>query len=61
LNVVSPVHITTWGNYITTPKVTEKEAVINIKTSVVNQNPKVSKNHACHKNFRYKRAGTVEG
>jgi len=43
LNVVSPVHITTWGNYITTPKVTEKEAVINIKTSVVNQNPKVSK------------------
>jgi Beta-galactosidase/beta-glucuronidase len=43
LKVVSPVHITTWGTYITTPKVTEKEAIINIKTSVVNQNQKVSK------------------
>ena len=43
LNIVSPVHITTWGTYITTPKVTEKEAVINIKTSVVNQSQKVSK------------------
>jgi beta-galactosidase len=43
LNVVSPVHITTWGTYITTPKVTQEEAIINIKTSVVNQNQKVSK------------------
>jgi beta-galactosidase len=43
LNIVSPVHITTWGTNITTPKVTEKEALINIKTSAVNQTQKISK------------------
>lgn len=42
LNVVSPVHISTWGTYITTPKVTEEEALINIKTSIENQSQKIS-------------------
>jgi len=36
LQIVSPIHIATWGTYITTPQVTEKEALINIKTSLVN-------------------------
>ena len=43
LQVVSPVHIATWGTYITTPQVTEKEAVINIKTTVVNNSGENSK------------------
>jgi beta-galactosidase len=43
LNVVSPVHITTWGTYVTTPKITEKEALINIKTSIENRRNEVSK------------------
>lgn len=40
--IVSPVHIATWGTSITTPKVTEAEALINVKTSLVNNNNKVS-------------------
>jgi beta-galactosidase len=43
LKVVSPVHITTWGTYITTTQATEKEALINLKTSVENQSGEVSK------------------
>ena len=43
LKVVSPVHITTWGTYITTTQVTEKEALINLKTFVENQSGEVSK------------------
>jgi beta-galactosidase len=43
LKVVSPVHVTTWGTFITTPQITEKEALINIKTSVVNHGTQVSK------------------
>jgi beta-galactosidase len=43
LQVVSPVHVATWGTYITTPQVTEKEALINIKTTVVNHNSGNSK------------------
>ena len=43
LKVVSPVHVTTWGTFITTPQITEKEALINIKTSVVNQGTQVSR------------------
>lgn len=42
LCVVSPVHVATWGTYITTPQISEKEALINIKTSIVNQSQKVS-------------------
>jgi beta-galactosidase len=43
LNIVSPVHIATWGTYITTPEVSKEKAVINIKTSLVNQTQKASK------------------
>jgi beta-galactosidase len=42
LIVTAPVHVAPWGTYITTPQVTEKEALINIKTSIVNHSPKVS-------------------
>lgn len=42
LNVVSPVHIETWGTYITTSQITEENALINIKTSVVNNSSKAS-------------------
>ncbi|MGD0756839.1 MAG: glycoside hydrolase family 2 TIM barrel-domain containing protein, partial [Bacteroidales bacterium] len=43
LNIFSPVHIAPWGTYITTPQVTDKEALINIKTSVANPTQKISK------------------
>jgi beta-galactosidase len=43
LKIFSPVHVETWGTCITTPQVTEKEALINIKTSIVNNSDKVSK------------------
>ncbi len=36
LKVVEPVHVATWGTYITTPKVDESGAKVNIKTKVVN-------------------------
>lgn len=42
LNIVSPVHIATWGTYITTPQVNEKEALINIKTTLENNSRKIS-------------------
>ena len=42
LIVTAPVHVAPWGTYITTPLVTEKEALINIKTSIVNHSPKGS-------------------
>ena len=37
LQVVSPVHIETWGTYITTPQVSDAEALVNIKTTIVNE------------------------
>jgi beta-galactosidase len=42
LNIVSPFHVATWGTYITTPHVSEQEALINIKTSLVNQSSKIA-------------------
>ncbi|CAL1517987.1 glycoside hydrolase family 2 TIM barrel-domain containing protein [Chitinophaga sp. MM2321] len=36
LNVTDPVHIPQWGVFVTTPKVTEKEAVVSITASVTN-------------------------
>ncbi len=43
LQIVPPIHIATWGTYITATQVTEKEALIKIKTSVLNQSGEVSK------------------
>jgi beta-galactosidase len=40
LQVVSPLHIATWGTSITTPLVTEKEALVNVKTSLINNDIK---------------------
>jgi beta-galactosidase len=42
LHVVSPLHVATWGTSITTPLVTEKEAQINVKTSLINNGLKTS-------------------
>jgi len=37
LVVVSPVHTDTWGTYITTPEVSENVALVNVKTTIVNE------------------------
>ena len=42
LQVVSSLHIPMWGTYITTPSVSEKEALVNIKTQVINDGNGVS-------------------
>ncbi|MCX2678655.1 DUF4982 domain-containing protein [Galbibacter sp. EGI 63066] len=36
LKVTNPVHVATWGTYITTPEITEKEAKVNITTTINN-------------------------
>jgi beta-galactosidase len=36
LIVTNPVHVEQWGVYITTPKVSETSATINIQTSIIN-------------------------
>ncbi len=37
LQVVSPVHTDTWGTYITTPQISGTEALVNVKTTIVNE------------------------
>jgi beta-galactosidase len=37
LQVVSPVHTETWGTFITTPQVSGKEALVNLKTTIINE------------------------
>jgi beta-galactosidase len=41
LTVTDPVHIDHWGTYITTPSVTEDEAIIQIETKIKNQSASV--------------------
>ncbi|MBP1665401.1 MAG: glycoside hydrolase family 2, partial [Bacteroidetes bacterium] len=36
LQIVSPVHIDTWGVFITTPQVSENEALVKINTTIIN-------------------------
>jgi beta-galactosidase len=36
LTVTNPVHVDQWGIYITTPKVSETTATVNIQTSIIN-------------------------
>ncbi len=36
LSVTNPVHISTWGTYVTTPRINEKEAGVDITTSIEN-------------------------
>lgn len=37
LSVTDPVHLTQWGVFVTTPRVTQKEAMVSIGASVVNR------------------------
>jgi beta-galactosidase len=37
LQVLNPVHIDTWGTYITTPRVSEKEATISVRTTLIDE------------------------
>lgn len=37
LKVLAPVHIDTWGVFITTPQVSADEALVNIKTTILNE------------------------
>ena len=41
LKVTNPVHVATWGTYITTPEISENESKVNIATTIENdtQNP----------------------
>ena len=43
LTIVNPVHLTTWGTYVTTPIVNDKEASVVIKTSISNSSHGSSK------------------
>jgi beta-galactosidase len=40
LVATDPVHLTKWGTYITTPKITETQAAVRIQGAVVNQSEK---------------------
>jgi beta-galactosidase len=40
LKVVEPVHVATWGTYVTTPGIDESGAKVNVKTKVVNDSPR---------------------
>jgi len=42
LQVLSPVHIDTWGTFITTPHVSVNEADVNIKTTIINESKELS-------------------
>jgi beta-galactosidase len=37
MDVKNPVHIAHWGTYITTPEITEDQAVVNIETQLINK------------------------
>jgi len=37
LDIIDPIHIAHWGNFITTPEVSAAEAKINCKTNIVNE------------------------
>ena len=43
LQVLPVVHTGTWGTYITTPQVSEKEALVNIRTSIINESKEIRK------------------
>ncbi len=36
LQITDPIHVATWGTYITTPEISEESANVNIVTSIVN-------------------------
>ncbi|MCX6220213.1 MAG: DUF4982 domain-containing protein [Bacteroidia bacterium] len=38
LSTTSPLHVSQWGTYVTTPKVSAKEALVQVETSISNDN-----------------------
>ena len=38
LSTTSPIHVSQWGTYVTTPKISEKEALVQVETSITNEN-----------------------
>jgi beta-galactosidase len=43
LQVVSPVHTETWGTFVTTPQLSAKEVLVNLKTKIINESKESSK------------------
>jgi beta-galactosidase len=41
LKVTEPVHFKTWGTFVTTPQINEKQATVNIKSELVNNTEKL--------------------
>ena len=37
LSTSSPIHVNQWGTFVTTPQVSEKEAQVNVETSITNE------------------------
>ncbi len=37
ITTTSPVHVSQWGTYVTTPKVSPKEALVQVETSITNE------------------------
>lgn len=58
LIVTDPLHIQTWGLYITTPKVSAEKAIVHIQTTVVNE-AKESKNFSLNPRLIDARGNTV--
>ena len=46
LDVTGPVHVARWGTYITTPRVTDAQATVSVKTEVRNQSSAAAASHA---------------
>ena len=42
LTTTSPIHVSQWGTYVTTPKVTAKEAAVKIETTILNESQEKS-------------------
>lgn len=43
LQVVEPVHVKMWGTYVTTPSITDREATVNVTTTVENNSDRPAK------------------
>ena len=43
LQIVNPIHVMTWGTYITTPQVSEESAMLLCKTNIVNTSTQTEK------------------
>lgn len=43
LRVVEPIHVATWGTYVTTPELDDSRAKVNVRTTVVNESARPAK------------------